>query len=100
MQILIVKNDEIKLPNRIESFTIARLKVINTNTIKLDFINGDFLYKQINAGRMKIKHESDELYETFLITASTNELRSFIEKYANDDRFFDKENSVTLIRKS
>ena len=94
------KNDEIKLPNRIESFTIARLKVINTNTIKLDFINGDFLYKQINAGRMKIKHESDELYETFLITASTNELRSFIEKYANDDRFFDKENSVTLIRKS
>ena len=94
------KNDEIKLPNRIESFTIARVKVINTNTIRLDFINGDFLYKQINAGRMKIKHESDELYETFLITASTNELRQFIEKYANDDRFFNKENSVILTRKS
>ncbi len=94
------KNEEFNLPNRLESNTIARLKVINTNTIKLDFIDGDFLYKQINAGRMKIKHESDELYDTFIITASTNELRQFVEKYGNDDRFFNKENSVTLIRKS
>lgn len=93
-------NEQLDLPNRLETCTIARVKVINTNTIKLDFINGDFLYKQINAGRMKIKHESDELYETFLITASTNELRQFIGKYANDDRFFDKENSVILTRKS
>lgn len=94
------KNEEFNLPNRLESNTIARVKVINTNTIKLDFIDGDFLYKQINAGRMKIKHESDELYETFLITASTNELMQFIQKYANDDRFFNKENSVILTRKS
>lgn len=94
------KNEELDLPNRLESITIARVKVINTNTIKLDFIDGDFLYKQINAGRMKIKHENDELYETFLITASTNELQQFIQKYGNDDRFFNKENSVTLIRKS
>ena len=49
---------------------------------------------------MKIKHETDDLYDTFLITASTNELQQFIQKYGNDDRFFNKENSVTLIRKS
>ena len=41
-----------------------------------------------------------ELYDTFLITASTNELQQFILKYGKDDRFFSKENSVTLIRKS
>jgi len=84
----------------IQTYTIARIRFSNSHTIKLDFINGDFLYKQINAGRMKLKHETDELYDTFLITASTNELQQFILKYGKDDRFFDKENSVTLIRKS
>jgi len=83
-----------------QTYTIARIRFSNSNTIKLDFINGDFLYEQINAGRMKLKHETDELYDTFLITASTNEMQQFILKYGKDDRFFDKENSVTLIRKS
>jgi hypothetical protein len=84
----------------VQSYTIARIRFSNSNTITLDFIDGDFLYKQINAGRMKLKHETDELYDTFLITASTSELQQFIQKYGKDDRFFDKENSVTLIRKS
>jgi len=80
--------------------TIARVQFTNANTIKLDFIDGGFLYDQVKAGRMKIKNERDDLYDTFLITASTNELQEFIQKYGNDDRFFNKENSVTLIRKS
>ena len=84
----------------LQTYTIARIRFINSNNIKLDFIDGDFLYKQINAGRMKLKHETDDLYDTFLITASTSELQQFIQKYGKDDRFFDKENSVTLIRKS
>ena len=91
---------EIDPTTRLQCYTIARIQFSNSNTITLDFIDGDFLYKQINAGRMKLKHETDELYDTFLITASTNELQKFILKYGKDDRFFDKENSVTLIRKS
>jgi len=91
---------EIDPTTRLQSYTIARIRFSNLNTIKLDFIDGDFLYKQINAGRMKLKHETDELYDTFLITASTYELQQFIQKYGKDDRFFSKENSVTLIRKS
>jgi len=86
--------------DRLHTYTIARVRFTNTNTIKLDFINGSFLYDQIKDGRMKLKHESDDLYDTFVITASPNELQQFIQKYGNDDRFFNKENSVTLIRKS
>ena len=90
----------IDLPSRHNSYTIARVQFTNTSIMKLDFIDGDFLYKQIKAGRMKIKNETDELYDTFLITASTTELQQFLEKYGNDNRFFNKENSVTLSRKS
>ena len=91
---------EFNLANPVNSHTIARVEFSNTNTMKLDFIDGGYLYDQIKAGRMKIKNETDELYGTFLITASTRELQQFLEKYGNDSRFFSKENSVTLIRKS
>ena len=94
------QESEIDLKNRLNSYTIARVQFTNTSIMKLDFIDGDFLYKQIKAGRMKMKHETDELYETFLITASTSELQQFLEKYGNDNRFFNKENSVILNRKS
>jgi len=94
------KETEINLDNRLNSYTIARVEFSNTSTMKLDFIDGGYLYDQIKAGRMKIKNETDELYDTFLITASTTELQKFIEKYGNDNRFFNKENSVTLNRKS
>ena len=91
---------EINLSNRLDSYTIARVQFTNNNIMKLDFIDGGYLSDQIKAGHMKIKNETDELYETFLITASTTELQQFLEKYGNDSRFFNKENSVTLNRKS
>jgi len=91
---------EIDLDNRINSYTIAQVHFNNTNILQFDFIDGVYLHDQIKAGRMKIKNETDELYNTFLITASTTELQQFLEKYGNDSRFFNKENSVTLSRKS
>jgi hypothetical protein len=92
--------EDLDISGSMRSYTIAKVQWQNTNTIRLDFIDGDFLYEQIKAGRMKIKNETDELYDTFLITASTKELQQFLEKYGNDDRFFNKENSVILSRKS
>jgi hypothetical protein len=94
------KEPEIDLGNRLNSYTIARVQFTNNTIMKLDFIDGGFLYDQIKAGRLKIKNETDELYDTFLITASTTELQQFLEKYGDDNRFFNKENSVTLNRKS
>jgi hypothetical protein len=95
-----IKEPETDLSNRLNTYTIARVQFTNTNLIKLDFIDGGFLYDQIKAGHIKIKNETDELYDSFLITASTTELQQFLEKYGNDSRFFNKENSVTLNRKS
>lgn len=92
--------EDLDIGGSFRTYTIAKVQWQNTNTIRLDFIDGGYLYDQIKAGRMKIKNETDELYDTFLITASTRELQQFLEKYGNDDRFFNKENSVTLIRKS
>jgi hypothetical protein len=80
--------------------TIAKVEIVNPNTLKIDFIDGGFIYDQVKAGRLKIKNERDDLYDTFLITASSAELQKFLEKYGKDSRFYNKENSVILNRKS
>jgi hypothetical protein len=76
----------------LQTYTIARIRFSNSNTIKLDFIDGDFLYKQINAGRMKLKHETDELYGTFLIKRAfyLNELAAipYRKWRKRNDRYF------------
>ena len=96
----IEKEKVANISNTLYGHTIARILFNNNNSLSLDFIDGGYVYDEIKAGHMKIKHEIEESYDTFLITASTSELQQFLEKYGDDKRFFNKENSVTLIRKS
>lgn len=78
-------------------FTVAKVSFTG-NAITLNFIDGQYVKEQVKSGRMKLKHESDELFGTFLITASSGELQRFLQKYASDERIFNKESSVTLTR--
>lgn len=89
---------EISLTDRINTYTIARLRILNTNRMEIDFINGGYIHDQVKKGRLKIKNERDDLYDTFLITASTTDLQQFLEKYGKDNRFYEKQNSITLKR--
>src|SRR5678809_820284 len=50
-----IKEPETDLSNRLNSYTIARVQFTNSSIMKLDFIDGGYLYDQIKAGRMKIK---------------------------------------------
>ncbi|HEX5653516.1 MAG TPA: hypothetical protein VFX58_10605 [Chitinophagaceae bacterium] len=86
-------------PGSITTYTIAKIEISNNNSLVLHFIDGGFVYDQVIAGRMKIKHEKDDLFDTFIITASTAELRQFLEKYGHDKRIFSKENGYTFTRK-
>lgn len=81
------------------TFTMARLEMTGNNSLTLRFLNGDFIKEQLKQGRIRIKHEKDELFDNFLVTASSEELREFLAKYGHDERLFSKENSVTLTRK-
>ena len=80
-------------------FTMAKV-TLTANEMTLFFVDGDFVKEQLKAGNMKLKHESDETFGSFMITASSKELQLFVEKYANDERIFNKNNSITLIRQA
>jgi len=92
------KDDPFKVQDYLPGFTIARIEMSGPSmTVK--FIDGDFIMTQVREGRMKLKHEANELFGTFMITASTEELKQFVSKYGNDERIFSKNTAVTLTRK-
>lgn len=80
-------------------YTIARIDIKNKSDVDIKFLDGELIRKQVLAGNMRLKHEYEPLFGTFLITAGTTELQQFVSKYGNDQRFFSSENSITLKRK-
>lgn len=81
------------------TFTIAKLEIAGKDKLLVTFIDGEFVKNQIKGGKMRIKHEKDDLFDTFLVTASSAELQQFLGKYGDDERLFKKKDTVTLIRK-
>lgn len=81
------------------TFTVAKVIINNNESISLKFLNGKYIKEQVIANRLKISHQKDNIFDSFLVTASTDELRQFLQKYGNDDRLYSNENSVTLTKK-
>ena len=79
--------------------SIAKLEWKTNNSAVLHFLNGDYIKKNILDGKVRIKHEHDPLFDTFVITASSHELEQFLEKYGNDERLFKGGVTMTLTRK-
>ena len=84
----------------LQGYSFARLEWQTANTLKLSFIDGEFVKEMVLADKARIGHEYDPLYGTFLITASADEMRSFLEKYGNDERLFKGGRTVNLVRKN
>ena len=81
-------------------FRIAQLSFVNKDKMVLKYLNGDFIKEQINKGNLRLKHEKDDLFGSFLITASSYELQQFLEKYGHDERlYYDDSKSSELTRK-
>jgi len=72
--------------------------MISGNAIEFRFLDGGFISEQLNSGRVAMKYEKDDVFQTSLITASTKDLRQFLTKYGKDQRLYNKENTVTLTK--
>lgn len=85
-------------PNYLATFNIAAITFTDKNTLSIKLLNGMFLKEQISQGNMRLKYEKDQLFDSFLLTASSFELRQFLEKYGHDERLYYKETTI-LTRK-
>ncbi len=64
----------------------ARLKM-NDGNMEWYFFNGDYLEKLFEQRKIRIKHE--RVGDDIILTASSEELQKFIQKYADDPEAFD-----------
>ena len=75
--------------------TFAKLSV-KANKLQIDWYNGDWIKEQIDAKKLKIKHDFNG--ETLLLTANTADLQKMVLKYAETEDAFKDGLSVTLTK--
>lgn len=85
-------------PDYLATCNIAKIEFTGNSQVSIRYLNGAFIKEQVEKGNMRLKHEKDELFGSFLLTASSFELRQFLEKYGHDERLYDKETTI-LTRK-
>jgi len=68
----------------------------NKNDLDLYIFSYDRLQELFEQNRIRIRHETFDDY--IVITASTDELQKFIEKYADDEKAFDDSGKFVKIR--
>ena len=71
--------------NLIPAHTFAKVE-FQDNQLKIRSFDSDYIEGLIKSRKVRLKHEV--VNETIILTASTEDLRSFILKYGDDDKLF------------
>ncbi|HEY6503647.1 MAG TPA: hypothetical protein VIZ28_06690 [Chitinophagaceae bacterium] len=91
--------NKIITPKGEDTYSFAKLEWNTGNSCQLRFLDGDYIKELVLNNKIRIRHEYDPLFGTFVITASAQELEQFLEKYGNDERVYKRGNSINLSRK-
>lgn len=78
------KNDLYKM-HLIETHSLAKLDIITNDSVNIKWLAQDKLEALLKEDKIKIKYEKVGFGETTLLTASSEELVKFIEKYMNSE---------------
>jgi hypothetical protein len=90
------------------SHSVAKIIKKHDDQITIRWFNEEWLNKLFTQNRIKISHEElvdensgNDEDKTYVLTASTQELRKFLIKYGNDNTVFEGDNTFELVlRKS
>lgn len=80
----VTSNDLYKM-HLINTHSLAKLDMDSNDVASIKWLDEDKLKVLLDENRIKIKHEKVGFGETFLLTASSEELVKFIEKYMGSD---------------
>lgn len=73
--------------------TFSKIEIAD-QVLSIEMFKSSFIRELISANRVRIKHEKAD--DTILITASTDELRKFVEKYAHEEEAFEGATEFTF----
>lgn len=78
------KNDLYKM-HLIDTHSLAKLDIETDNEVSIKWLDQDKIEALLKENKIKIKHEKVGFGETILLTASSEELVKFIEKYMSSE---------------
>jgi hypothetical protein len=74
--------------NSISAHSFAKISFYN-DQLEIRMFDGEYITDLLHNKRIRLKHEKIGEDDEIILTASTTELRSFIEKYGNDEDLYD-----------
>lgn len=88
------------------SHSVAKVGTLSNDVIEIKWFNEEWLHNLFSQNRIKISHEviveensgKDE-DKTYVLTASTEELRKFLIKFGDDESAFEGDNAMVLTLK-
>jgi hypothetical protein len=69
----------------VNTHSLAKLDINSKDSASIKWLDEDKLKALLDGDKIKIKHEKVGFDETVLLTASSEELVKFIEKYMNSE---------------
>lgn len=88
------------------SHSVAKVAKLSDDEVQIIWFNEKWLHNLFSQNRIKISHEvifeensGNDEDKTYVLTASTEELRKFLIKYGNDKSAFEGDNAIGLTLK-
>lgn len=69
----------------LKTHSVAKLETLDNKNIELSWLDEDKLKKLYKNNQIQLKHENIGLDESFVLTASSEELYQFLKKYLNSN---------------
>lgn len=69
----------------LKTHSVAKLDIIEKNQVKVNWLDEERLKELFNNNQIQLKHEVIGLDESFILTASSEELYRFLKKYMASD---------------
>ena len=94
------KNNNLYTMHLIKTHSLAKFDITSDNKINIKWLSSKKLEELLDENKIKIKHDKVGFDETVLLTATSEELVKFIEKYMNskDEDKWKTDVEVNLIR--
>lgn len=92
-----ITNSRMAVENYFTVHTLARLKIQNKQ-LNVSWLGSDYMKDMIEKKRVRIKYHYVEDAKRLLLTATSEELTSMIERYADQTRFIDWQDQPAMLQ--
>lgn len=79
------ESNSLAMQHLLKTHSVAKMNKLENNVIQLQWLDEKPISELFNKGQLKLKHETVGVDETLVLTATSNELYQFLQKFVKSD---------------